>query len=72
MTYSFVSHNGGRYIEADSLAEIKRKIREHRPCTTAFHARVAGHRPEGGQAWHVISDSPHTIGPVLEGILRAY
>jgi hypothetical protein len=72
MTYSFISHNGGRYIEADSIAEIKRRIREHRPCTTAFHARAAGIPAAGGQAWHVISDSPHTIGPVYEGMLRAY
>ena len=70
--FTFASHNGGRYIEADSLADIKRKIREHRPCTTAFHARSVYQDCFTGSAWHVTSTSPHVIGPVYEGVLRAY
>lgn len=70
--YTYRSTDGRLYLEADTLSGIKHKIRQYRPCTTRFHARATYQDCFGARGWHITSMSPHTIGPVYEGILRDY
>ena len=69
--YTFRSADGRMHIETDTLSEMKHKLKQYRPCTTRFHARAA-FQDCFTRGWHLISTSPHVIGPVYEGVLRAY
>ena len=62
--YTFVSANGGRYVERDSMGAIKHEVKQYSPSSTHYRAVAIDIR-----RWVILTFSPYTIGPNIAGYL---